>query len=485
MTFGILDFGAYVPRRRLQRSAIHAANGWFAGGLKGLAKGERAAANWDEDPITMAVEAARIALGTRDRAAIAAVTLASTTHPFADRQNAGVVKEALNLADGVATSDFAGGLRAGASSLLSALLQPGRTTLVTAAENRRALPASENEMLFGDAAAAMLVGEGDAVARMIGHHSVSTDFVDHFRSSDAETDYGWESRWVRDEGYAGIGVGALVAALEKLDIAGADIDHLIVPVTLRGVPELFARRAGIAAEALADPMGATVGDSGAAHPLLLLAAVLERAAPGQKIVLIGYGQGVEVLVFETTDALCTAQTGRVAATLDRRVAETNYLRHLSFTGALRYERGMRAEQDQKTALTALYRNRRTVLGLVGGRCSRTGTVQFPRSDISVNQNERAVGTQEDYPLADVPARILTFTADSLTFSPDPPGRYGMIEFEGGGRMMAEFVDADPDDIAVGRPMRMVFRIKAVDELRDFKRYFWKAVPVEAAASKEI
>ena len=55
MSFGILDFGAYVPRRRLQRSAIHAANGWFAGGLKGLAKGERAVAHWDEDTITLAV----------------------------------------------------------------------------------------------------------------------------------------------------------------------------------------------------------------------------------------------------------------------------------------------------------------------------------------------------------------------------------------------------------------------------------------------
>ena len=43
---GILGFGAYVPITRLQRSAIHAANGWFAGGLRGLAKGEKAVANW-------------------------------------------------------------------------------------------------------------------------------------------------------------------------------------------------------------------------------------------------------------------------------------------------------------------------------------------------------------------------------------------------------------------------------------------------------
>ena len=44
--FGILSFGAYLPRLRLQRKAIGAANAWFAPGLRGLAKGERAMANW-------------------------------------------------------------------------------------------------------------------------------------------------------------------------------------------------------------------------------------------------------------------------------------------------------------------------------------------------------------------------------------------------------------------------------------------------------
>ena len=92
---GILSFGAYIPKRRLQRASIHAFNGWFAGGLRGLAKGEKAVANWDEDAITMGVEAARDCLGQLDRARVDRVTLASTTLPFADRLNAGIVKEAL------------------------------------------------------------------------------------------------------------------------------------------------------------------------------------------------------------------------------------------------------------------------------------------------------------------------------------------------------------------------------------------------------
>ena len=57
--FGILSVGAYIPRRRLQRSVIHAANSWFAPNLRGLARGEKAIANWVEDSVTMAVDAGR------------------------------------------------------------------------------------------------------------------------------------------------------------------------------------------------------------------------------------------------------------------------------------------------------------------------------------------------------------------------------------------------------------------------------------------
>jgi uncharacterized OB-fold protein len=103
-------------------------------------------------------------------------------------------------------------------------------------------------------------------------------------------------------------------------------------------------------------------------------------------------------------------------------------------------------------------------------------VQFPKSEISVAQETRTINTQEDYPLADRLCRITSYTADSLGYTPDPPGYYGMIEFDGGGRLMTEFADVDYQTIAVGQPMRMMFRIKAVDEIRGFKRYFWKAVP---------
>lgn len=475
---GILGYGAYVPITRLQRSAIHAANGWFAGGLRGLAKGEKAVANWDEDTITMAVEAARDCLDPFDRSSIDSVTLASTTLPFADRQNAGVVKEALNLPDGVGAMDVAGSQRAGTSSLIALLRGASdRPALHLAAELSTPSPASEREMNAGNAAAALLVGKGKPVARLIGSHAVTMDFVDHFRENGRSHDYDWEPRWVRDEGYAAIIIPAIADAMKAFGRDAAKIAHFIAPIAVKGVPEMLAKKLGIPAEAVADTLKESLGHAGAAHPTLMLASVLEKAKPGELILLTSFGQGCDVLLFEVTEAIAEVRPRLgVSGWLARRLETTNYMKYLFHRGLLPLDRGMRAEHDSKTALTALWRNRKAVLGLVGGRCTRTGTVQFPKSEVSVNPNDHAVRTQEDYPLAELPAKVMTFTADALTYSPDPPSCYGNIDFAGGGRMMAEFIEFAPGELDVGKDLRMMFRIKSFDENRHFRRYFWKAAP---------
>src|ERR1700760_686181 len=140
---GLSAWGAYVPRLRLQRKAMTAANAWIAPNLAGKAKGERSMANWDEDSLTMAVEAARDALGPDDdRSHVDAVYFASSTAPFEDRLNAGIVLEALALERSASSADVTGSQRAGISALAAALsaVKAGqaKTALVAAGEHRRA-----------------------------------------------------------------------------------------------------------------------------------------------------------------------------------------------------------------------------------------------------------------------------------------------------------------------------------------------------------
>ena len=145
-------------------------------------------------------------------------------------------------------------------------------------------------------------------------------------------------------------------------------------------------------------------------------------------------------------------------------------------GLIDRELGMRAETDNKTALTQYFRRRDLLHGLVGGECTACGTRQLPRTRYCINPNCRALDTQEPFCFAEIPARVVTWSADHLSFNPDPPSFYGLIEFEGGGRMFANFAEVTAGLIDVGSPMRMSFRIKDLDRKRNFRRYFWKAVP---------
>jgi hydroxymethylglutaryl-CoA synthase len=476
-TFGILSVGAYLPRARMQRKAVAAANGWFAPGLRGLGKGERAIGNWDEDTITMAVEAARDCLGDLDRTGLQQVVLASTTHPFDDRQNATVVATALHLPSALRTSDAAGSLRAGTGALIAALQGRDRT-LVVAADMRRAKAGSTQEMQYGDGAAAVLVGEGTPVATLVGAHTESVDFVHQYRMHDRNSDYGWEERWIRDEGYLKLVPRAVGALLGRCGVEPGAIAHFVMPGTLSKVQAAVAKKCGFAETAVRDPLGAVVGDTGVAHPLLMLAAALEDAKPGDKVLVAGFGEGCDVLLLEVGQGASAARRGVKGALADRR-EESNYLRWLSFTGTLDLERGMRAEVDKATAMTVLYRNRDMIEGLVGGRCRACGTVQFPRQRYCVNPACNALDSQDDYVFSERTGKVISYTADGLTYSPDPPTYFGMVQVDGGGRMLMDFTEVDPASMDVGLPVKMVFRIKDADPNRGFVRYFWKAAPTRA------
>jgi 3-hydroxy-3-methylglutaryl CoA synthase len=482
---GISSYGAYIPRLRLQRKAMAQANAWFAPNLMGAAKGERAMANFDEDAVTMAVEAGRDCLPAidpiTDRAFVDAIYFASTTMPFSDRQNAGIIAGALNLQPGISSLDVASSQRAGTSALLAALdaVSAGRAkdALIVAGEKRKARAASPQEMAIGDAGAAFAVGKDKVIAKFIGSHSMTLDFVDHFRGADADYDYGWEERWIRDEGYSKIVPAAIKSLLERSGVAASDVAHVILPCPFAKLDQTLAKQSGLDPAKVRDNLAATVGDTGATHALLMLAQVLESAKPGEKILLAQFGQGCDALLFEATPLISSIKRNGVSGSLARRKEETNYNKFLGFNGLIDLEKGMRAEVDKKTALTTLYRKGDMLTGLVGGKCRVCGTAQFPRSRICVNPNCKAVDSQDPHSFAEQQGTILSWSADFLTYSMSPPNHYGMITFAEGGRFMADITDVEQGQIDSGTKVRMMFRVKDRDEKRGFIRYFWKAVPV--------
>ncbi|HSG91543.1 MAG TPA: 3-oxoacyl-[acyl-carrier-protein] synthase III C-terminal domain-containing protein [Pseudomonadales bacterium] len=490
---GITAFGGYVPRLRLERSAIARHHAWADPGILARGKGTRSICNWDEDAVTMGVEAARDCLADRDDTSPVpdAVYFASTSFPFADRQNAGILATALGLAGDRVSLDITGSQRAGTSALLQALgaVAGGMLSeaLVVAADKRRTRASAAGEFAYGDGAAALTVSADDGIARFLGAHTVTEDFVDHFRAAGEEFDYTWEERWIRDEGLAKIVPPAITRALDKAGVAADEVAHFCMPSTIGRAVDGIAKTAGIPATAVRDNLHAELGECGAAHALVMLLHTLQgEVAAGDRIVVAAFGQGVDVLVFEATAALAAlpARQG-IRGHLAAGKATDNYPMYLAFNDLIALDKGMRAERDDyKTALTVTWRKRDMLLGLVGGRCTQCGTLQFPRADICVNPQCRAHHTQEPHPFRDEAASVLTWSADYLTYIPNPPSHYGMITFANGGRFMTDFTDVDVGELDVGMQVRMMFRIKSTDSLRGFVRYFWKAVPVRTAESAD-
>ena len=474
---GILSFGAYLPRLRLERTAIAAATHWASGLRGGKPQGCRSYCAWDEDSLTMAVEAARDCLVGQDRSGLGSLAFASTSHPFADRCNAGVVAEALDLPERLRISDVAGHQRAGVAALLEvvrAVRANEQPALVVAADRRIAKPGSEQESRFGHGAAALLIGSGPSVAaEWVGDASLRADFVDHYRDADAQYDYAFEERWIRDEGYLALMPRAIKVALQS--VAARDVQHLVVQGPNRFAAAV-AKAAGIRAEAVQGDLHGECGDTGVAHPLLMLGAVLERAQAGELIVLAGFGQGCDVAVVRATGRASSPGLGCGGA-LAAGTPNHEYLRLLANCDLVDIDWGMRAERDNRTAQPAAWRRHRDITAFFGGRCRSCGTVQFPRARACVNPECREFDTQDPVQLAETAGRVKTFTEDWLAVTRSPPHVYGNVDLEGGGNVFIEFTDTPAGEIGVGTAVRFVFRIKDFDATRGFRRYFWKAVPV--------
>lgn len=473
-TVGIKAFGAFIPRLRLDRAAIAKAHSWAFPSMRG--KGEKAICSWDEDAITLGVEAARDCLGTHQDQ-IRKVTFSSTTAPFADLQNSGIIAAAMNLDQRTGCVDAGGSTRAGLNSLINDLENASeQDQLVIASDRRRAKPASSAEMRYGSGAAAMLVGQGDLIASFLGGEHLAIPFMDHYRMSGQPYDYYGEERWIRDEGVVKLVPATIKALLERSGIETEAVAYFGLSGAPKGSDKIVAKKLGIDSANLLPDFQENVGDTGTAHPLLQLAAAFERATSGDIIVVAAFGSGCDVAVFRKESSNRKPERG-LAGTLEDRIPETSYLKMLSFDGELNIDWGPRAEVDTKASFPQQYRAADQILSFTGGKCGSCSAVQFPSTTNCVECG--TPDTQKPFQLANDNAKVATYSADWLQYYPAPPLYVGLVQFNAGARVLMEIVDVGEQELDVGTPLRVVFRIKANDNLRNYRRYFWKATPAKA------
>ena len=478
---GIVSFGAYVPRYRLKRMTIFGAMGWINPANILLAQGEKAVANQDEDSLTMAAEASIDCLKGFDRSKVDALYFASTTMPYAERQNSGIISMALNLRDDLRSADFSGALKSGTSALLSALEGVGskslRQAVVCAADCRLGKMGSPQEMIFGDGGASFLVGEEGAIAEFKGSYSLTADFVDHYRGSKTTFDRQWEDRWIRDLGFDEFIPRAVQGLAKKCNVQIGDFSKIIFQCLYDSERRNLAKILNLDPAKVQDPQHNTIGETGTGQSLIMLARALEEAKPGDKLLVVSFGNGCDALYFQVTEGIGKLNGRKgVKGSLANRAELTSYQKYAVFRGMIPVDIGLRGEADFITRWSFLWRKRKAVLGLIGSRCKKCGTPQFPPQRICANPECGAVDQMEDYPFADKKGRVFSYTGDMLAASYDPPELYGYVQFDGGGRILCNFTDCTLEDLKVGMPVAFSFRRKYYDEKRDIQGYFWKAVP---------
>ena len=478
---GIKSYGAYIPRYRMNHNTIFTAVG-FLGTFPPA--GENAVANHDEDALSMAVAAGTDCLGDMKREMVDCLYLATTSQPYMVRQNSALVATALDLQPSIRTADFTGSTKSGTGALLAALdaVKGGTSTsvLVCASDCRLSKPGSPQEYLYGDGAAALLLGAENVIAEFEGSYSVSYDFPDRWRADGERFEHAWEDRFIRDSGYGQFLPEAISGLLKKYNIRTEDLAKIIYPGLYPREHSTIAKRLSAEPGQLQDTLLSAVGDTGSASPLMMLVAALEEAKPGDKILVAGFGDGSDALFFRVTDEIGGILGRRaVKQHLGSKKELASYEKYLAFRNLAHMDLGMRGEISVRTPMSALFRERKGVLALCGSKCRACGTPQYPPQRVCVNPNCGVIDRMEDYRFSDRQGVVFTYTGDNLAASVDPPSIYGLVDFDGGGRFWFDFADCDLDSVKVGMPVEMTFRRRYLDESSGVHGYSWKAMPIRA------
>jgi hydroxymethylglutaryl-CoA synthase len=467
---GIVSYGVYLPYHRLKRETIGAALGSPAG------KGTRSVASYDEDATTMGVEASRNALAATE-VSPSSVLFATSVPTYLDKTNATAIHAALGLDSAVAAFDMLGSVRSGVGALRAALQSP-TPALCVRSDVRTGLPGGADERDGGDAAVALLCApSGPVIAEHIGGASATAEFLERWRLPGEPASRVWEERF-GEHAYLPLAEQAIADAMKSASILPTDIDHLIVTGTHGRAVRSIARSTGARPEALVDDLASVVGFTGAAHSALLFASVLDRAEPGQTIGVVHVADGVDVLLFRTTEAIATFTPSRtVAEQIASMRDDLDYQKFLTWRGFLRREPPRRPDPLAPEAPPA-FRYAPWKFSFTGSTCEACGMRHLPPQDVCAGC--QAVRQMKAERMADVAGMITTFTIDRLAFSESPPKIAVVIDFDGGGRYRAELTDADPDAVAIGGRVEMTFR--RLFESNGIVNYHWKARPIRGGGA---
>jgi len=340
---GIVGYGAYVPRFRITLEEI--AEVWGkepADIINGFRVREKSVPAFDEDAVTLAIEASNAALTMAGITAeeIESVFVGSESHPYAVNPSSTIVAEYLGVGNNFFAADLEFACKAGSAGMQigAGLIGSGQAAyaLAVGSDVAQGKPHDALEYTAASAAAAFILGKKktEILAEIVAMSSFSSDTPDFWRRDGAKfpSHFG---RFTGEPAYFTHVLGEGKKLLQQSKLQPSDFDYCVFHMPNGKFPRVAAKKLGFSPEQLAPSLTVDlIGNPYSGSSLLGLAAVLDIAKPGQKIFFVSYGSGAgsDGFIFQTTPHITEKQKINLPVRdmigNKEYLSYTKYLRHM-------------------------------------------------------------------------------------------------------------------------------------------------------------
>lgn len=340
-TPGIVGYGVYSSRFRFKEPTL-----------------DRAVPFLDEDSITAAVEAGKMALiqSGIDNALVSKVYVGSESNPYAVKPIASKVAQVLKLGEedrveGVQCVDAidtefackaATSMFKDACSLVYYPEHHDAYAMVIGTDNSQAAPRGEPggelDFFVGYGSCAFVFGMKDVIAELEGWYSCTSDTPDFWRrDSEAFPSHG--GRFTGDPAYFKHVSKAARTLMDKLRLEPKDVSYFVAHQPNLNFPTRVAGELGFKEEQFMPGLQAAhFGNCYSGASPIGLAAVLDIAKPGDRILMASYGSGAG------SDAYSFVATGQLPEKRSRQRFTVEYQAKNKFLAYVDYNTYRRLKQ---------------------------------------------------------------------------------------------------------------------------------------------
>lgn len=337
---GIDSYATYIPRYRVTTEDI--AMAWRKNPkeiIESLGIVEKSVPGVDEDAVTLALEAANLAMGFSGTkpGEIEALLVGSESHPYAVNPTSTIVGELLGIGNNYLAADLQFACKAATAGieLIAGLVASGqiKNGLVIGSDTAQSKPHDALEYTSASAAAAFIIGQGN-IATLLDYSSYSSDTPDFWRR-DGIRYPSHAGRFTGEPAYFAHVMGAAELLVKKTHIKPKDITYCVFHMPNAKFPRDVAKRLGFTPAQLSPSLIVdSIGNPYSASSLLGLSAVLDTANPGDTIFMVSYGSGAgsDAFLWRVEEGIKKIQDSRkkTGNLLEQQLAHKTYIDYVEY-----------------------------------------------------------------------------------------------------------------------------------------------------------